>query len=126
MNLVDTDVLIEVQRGRPEALAWFAGLVDPPAVPGFVVMEMVQDARNAVELRQSLRLAAPLRVVWPTAADCERALSDFAGRHLSHGLGLLDALIGATAVGLSATLWTFNTRHYSAVPGLVASVPYSR
>src|ERR1700681_2830906 len=103
MDLVDTDVLIDVQRGHPAALAWFAGLTNLPAVPGFVVMELVQDARNSREVRQALKLVAPLRMVWPTEADCARALSDFAAYHLSHSLGLLDALIAACAVGQSAT-----------------------
>src|SRR3954466_15513310 len=104
MDLVDTDVLIDVQRGHPPALTWFGGLTQLPAVPGFVVMELVQDARNRREVRQALRLTAALEVVWPTEADCIRALSDFSVHHLSHGLGLLDALIAACAVGRSATL----------------------
>ena len=98
MDLVDTDVLIDVQRGHPPALAWFAARTDLPAVPGFVVMELVQDARNAREVRRALKLVAPLQVVWPTEADCARALSDFTAYHLSQGLGLLDALIAACAV----------------------------
>jgi predicted nucleic acid-binding protein len=126
MYLVDTDILIDVQRGHPPALAWFAALTDLPAVPGFVSMELIQDARNGRELRQSLKLVSPLQVVWPTDADCARALADFAAYHLSHGLGLLDALIAACAVGLSATLYTFNEKHYQAVPGLVTSRPYTR
>ena len=99
MDLVDTDVLIDVQRGHPPALAWFAGLTELPAMPGFAVMELLQDARNAQETRQSLKLVAPLRIVWPTEADCNRALSDFTAYHLSHGLGLLDSLIAACAIG---------------------------
>ena len=126
MNLLDTDVLVDVQRGHPPALAWFASLTDLPAVPGFVVMELVQDARNAGEVRQALKLVAPLRIVWPTEADCARALSDFTTYHLSHGLGLLDALIAACAVGLSATLCTFNVKHYQVVPELGTSQPYTR
>ena len=126
MDLVDTDVLIDVQRWHPPALAWFAGLTDLPAVPGIVVMELIQDARNAQEVRGALKLVAPLAVVWPTEADCGRALSDFAAYHLSHGLGLLDALIAACAVGVSATLWTFNDKHYRVVPGLVTAEPYTR
>jgi predicted nucleic acid-binding protein len=51
-------------------------------------------------------------VVWPTAADCQRALIDFIAYHLSHNLGLLDTLIAACAIGVSATLWTFNVKHY--------------
>jgi predicted nucleic acid-binding protein len=47
MILLDTDVLIEFQRGHAPALAWFAGLTELPAIPGFVVMELIQDAFNA-------------------------------------------------------------------------------
>jgi predicted nucleic acid-binding protein len=126
MDLVDTDVLIDVQRGHPPAVAWFGGLTELPGVPGLVVMELVQDARNAREVRQALKLVAPLQIVWPTEADCARALSDFAKYHLSHGLGLLDAIIAACAVGRSATIYTFNVKHYGAVPGLVVAQPYTR
>lgn len=54
MNLVDTDVLIDIQRGHAPAVAWFGGLVELPSVPGLVVMELVQDARNAREVRKAL------------------------------------------------------------------------
>lgn len=126
MDLVDTDVLIDVQRGHPPALAWFAGLTNLPAVPGFVVMELIQDARNSREIRQARKLVAPLKAVWPTETDCGQALSNFTSHHLSHGLGLLDALIAACAVGLSATLFTFNGKHYRIVPGLTTAQPYIR
>ena len=126
MDLVDTDVLIDIQRGHAPALSWFTGLKELPAVPGFVVMELVQDARNAGEVRRALQLVAPLQVIWPTESDCNRALSDFSTFHLSHGLGLLDALIAACGVGRSATLYTFNVKHYSVVPGLLLARPYVR
>ena len=126
MDLVDTDVLIDVQRGHPPAVSWFAGLKDLPAVSGFTVMELVQDAPDARRLREALQLVAPLPVVWPTQIDCGRALSDFAAYHLSHGLGLLDALIAAGAIGQGAMLFTFNAKHYRVVPGLVTAQPYVR
>jgi predicted nucleic acid-binding protein len=122
MGLVDTDVLIDVQRGHPPALAWFAGLTDLPGVPGFVVMELIQDARNAREVRRAMKLVAPLKVEWPTETDCARALPDFVAYHLSHGLGL----IAACAVGRGETLYTFNEKHYRIVPGLVTAEPYTR
>ena len=102
------------------------GLEDVPSVPGLVVMELIQGAEDAKQVREALRLTAPLPIAWPTPADNLRALADFTAFHLSHGLGLLDALIAAVAVGLSAELCTFNDKHYRVVPGLVALQPYTR
>ena len=126
MDLVDTDILNDIQRAHPPAMAWFAGLSQLPLVPGFVAMELVQDARNAREVRKALQLIAPFQIVWPTDADCACALSDFSTFHLSHGLGLLDSLIAACAAGRSATLYTFNVKHYSAVARLATAQPYTR
>ena len=126
MEVLDTDVLIDVQRGHPPALAWFAQLTELPCVPGFVVMELIQDARNSREVEVALKLVAPLQIVWPTAADCTRALDEFSKFHLSHGLGLIDALVAACAVGLSAQLCTFNEKHYRAIPALATFQPYAR
>lgn len=126
MYLLDTDVLIDVQRGHPPAVAWFSSQTQPLAVPGFVAMELIQPARNAREVQKARKLVAPFPIVWPTASDCDRALADFATLHPSHSLGLIDALIAATAVGQNATLCTFNLKHYRVVPGLQLIQPYRR
>ena len=126
MFFVDTGLMIDIQLGHPPALAWFSALTDLPTIPGLVVMELIQDARNATEVRQALKMTAALRVVWPTETECSLALATFTSYHLSHGLGLLDSLIGACAVGQSATLWTFNTKHYQVIPGIVLAQLYTR
>jgi predicted nucleic acid-binding protein len=124
-ELIDTDVLIDVQRGFGAAADWFA--TDPEVgVPGFVVMELVQDARNSDEVQKALALVDGLEVVWPSDAECQTALEEFSTLHLSHGLGLLDALIAATAVGHGGVLNTFNERHYRMFPGLTTVRPYRR
>jgi predicted nucleic acid-binding protein len=124
--LLDTDVLIDVQRGHAPAVTWFAELPEAPSIPGIVKMELIQAARNPGELQSALRLVAHLPVVWPSNADCDRALDHLTQFRLSHGLGLLDALIAATAAGQGATLCTFNVKHYRAVPGLTWQTPYKR
>ncbi len=126
MDLLDTDILIDVQRGHPPAIQWFAGLTELPAIPGYVVMELIQDARDQREVSNALKLVAPFRIVWPNAADCAKALSDFTAHHLGHGLGLIDALIAATARGLDASLLTFNEKHYRVLQDLRTGKPYSR
>jgi len=47
MYILDTDVLIDVQRGYAPAIEWFSNLEELPSVPGFVVMELIQDSQNA-------------------------------------------------------------------------------
>ena len=126
MYLLDTDVLIDIQRGHEPAIAWFSSLTDVPSIPGFVVMELVQDSQNAQQVRKALQLVAPLPVIWASEVDCARALSDFTTYHLSNRLGLLDALIASCAVGRSLTLCTFNVKHYRVVPDLKIAQPYAR
>ncbi len=126
MYLLDTDILIDIQRGYAPALAWFTSLPELPSLPGFVVMELIQDAQNKQQVRKVLQLVAPLPIVWPIEDDCVRALSDFTAYHLSHKIGLIDALIAACAVGRSATLCTFNVKHYRVIPGLSLEQPYDR
>lgn len=126
MYLLDTDILIDIQRGYAPAVDWFSSLDEIPTIPGLVVMELIQDAENKKQVREALKLVAPLPVIWPTETDANRALTDFTAYHLSHNLGLLDALIAASAMGLPATLCTFNVKHYQVVPGLVIEQPYAR
>ena len=123
---MDTDILIDIQRGHKPALEWFSGLEEIPTVPGYVVMELIQGAKNSQQVRQALKMVAPLPIIWPSETDCNRALSDFSIYHLSHSLGLLDALIAVTALGSAAILCTFNAKHYRAVPGLDMEQPYNR
>lgn len=126
MRLLDTDILIDIQRGHDPAVGWFASLDELPSVPGFVAMELYQGAPDARRAQEVEDLLAPLAIVWPSAMDCQRALTDFRALHLSHGLGLLDALIAATAIGQGAALVTFNTRHFSPVSGLTTEQPYPK
>lgn len=124
--MLDTDVLIDIQRGYTPAIDWFSSLAEVPSVPGFVVMELVQDSQNVQQVRKALQLVAPLPMIWATEADCARALLDFTAYHLSNSLGLLDALIAACAVGRGLTLCTFNVKHYRVVPNLLTGQPYAR
>lgn len=73
MILLDTDVLIDIQRNHLPAIQWFRGLTEIPSIPGFVLMELIQDAANSQQVKTVLKLVAPLPVIWPTVFDCNRA-----------------------------------------------------
>lgn len=126
MRVLDTDVLVDLLRFYPPAMSWFASLTDVSLVPGYAVFELLAGCNNALAVQRLRRWLRPFRIYWPTTADCERALQNYARLSLSHSLGILDALIAECAIGLGTPLCTFNVRHFRAVPGLVIQQPYQR
>ena len=125
MILLDTDVAIDLLRGFPPDIAWLQGLgASVLGLPGLVVMELLQGCQNKAEQLKVERFCQPHPLFWPTQADCQRGLADYVTFHLSHGVGLLDVLIGHAAIGLNESLATFNVRHYQVIAGLTTMQPY--
>lgn len=127
MILLDTDILIDILRRYLPAVAWLESLGNEEVLlPGFVVMELLQGCRNKAEQEQMEKTLQAYAVAWPSVETCNEARAVFASVHLSHGLGLLDALIGQTAVALQTPLNTFNQKHYVAIPRLQTVQPYTK
>lgn len=127
MIILDSDVMIDLLRQHPPAVAWLAGLGEEEIIlPGFVVMELLQGCKNKSEQSKVEKALTGVETVWPSPETCHAALAVFARYHLSHSIGLLDALIGQTAVALALPLHTFNRKHYKAIPDLLTVEPYSK
>ncbi|KAF0248812.1 MAG: PilT protein domain-containing protein [bacterium] len=110
MRLLDTDVMIDILRGYLPAVNWLAGLLEVPGLPGFVVMELISGCPNKAEVKK-----------------LQKSLLDvFVKYKLNNGLGIMDALIGECAVGLGATLSTFNLKHFKVIPSLKTEQPYTK
>lgn len=127
MILLDTDVMVDVLRGYGPAIDWLGELRDHEiGVPGLVAMELIQGCQNAREQKQLERTLADYQLYWPDSDDCDRALRSFSTHYLSDNIGLLDALIAETAIGLNADLATFNLKHYRVIKSLRSVQPYKR
>lgn len=127
MVLIDSDVMVDVLRGYPPAIAWLESLGEEEIIlPGFVVMELLQGCGDKAEQREVERRLASCKIAWPPSEACDEALSTFCQYHLSHNLGLLDALIGQLAVTLRLPLHTFNQKHYAVIDGLDTVQPYEK
>ena len=122
--LLDTDVMVDFLRGHAPAVAWLTSYTMPVGIPGLVAMELLQGCLNLAEQQRVERELARFTPYWPTLTDCQRAYRDFAAFRLSDGLGLLDSVIGHTAVGLNEELATFNVKHYGPISGLQTVQPY--
>jgi predicted nucleic acid-binding protein len=127
MIILDSDIVIDFLRRHQPAIDWLITLGDEEiALPGYVVMELIQGCGNKTELRELKMFIADFEIVWPSAETCDKALVVFSEYNLSHNLGLLDALIGQTSIALDLPLHTFNQKHYAVIPGLMTIQPYQR
>lgn len=89
-------------------------------------MELLQGCQNTKEQKKVEKALAAYPLYWGEPQDCDRALKTFATHHLSHNIGLLDALIAETAIGFGAEIATFNVRHYGVLKELKTIQPYQR
>ena len=121
--LVDTDVIIEYLRGSEQAVAFLESLERRPATSVICVAEVLAGARNEAE-QEAIECFLQTFDILPV----DDAVARLGGRYRrtyakSHGTGLADALVAATAANNNLSLVTFNARHY---PMLNALTPYPR
>ena len=127
MNLVDTNVLVDCLRGTIPAQKWLQELAQQPfAVPAVAAMELVMGCRDRADLERIQRFLATFEVIWPEASEFAAAYQLLLNHRLSSGINIPDCLIAATAITRGARLYTFNFKHFRAVPGLDVAHPYSR
>jgi predicted nucleic acid-binding protein len=113
--LIDSDILIEVSRGRDAAiLSRWEELSRSETVPLCSPVTVAELWHGARPQEQKL-LRGLFAVVMCIAIDLE--IGELAGDYLrlyakSHHVELGDALIAATAFLHKAQLWTRNRRHY--------------
>ena len=125
--LVDTDVLIDILRGTPAAHAWLTSMPATTfAIPGVVAMELLIGCRNQAELRRVQQFLNTFTIAWTETVECVRAYELLATHRLTSGLSIPDCLVAAMALVRSATLYTFNLRHFRVIAGLDVQEPYAR
>ncbi len=122
--IFDTDVLIDYLRGLPEARLALDGDRPNSFTSVITVAELYQGVRDGNE-RMALEALVDELVVLDV--DIEIAVSGGLFRQafkLSHGSGLDDCLIAATAERYDLTLKTLNTRHFPMLAKVIA--PYQK
>ena len=119
--LIDTDVLIDFLRGHEEAMSLVAVNSERIVVSSIVVAELYAGVRGGADgAEQGVleRLLALFRVL-----PVDRGIARLGGLYKrdygkSHGVGLADAIIAATATEEDAELMTLNVKHYPMLTGI--------
>jgi hypothetical protein len=125
-GLIDTDVLIDAERGLPDAVAFVASQQAAQGVRISIItaMELAVGCRNGAELGHVRQFLARVTVL-PIDAGISRAARGFVESFcLSHGMQIPDALIAATASQHGLPLYTKNVRHFQMIPQLTVIRPY--
>ena len=116
--LLDTDVLVDFLRGHSKALAFVNAQSDRIILSSIVVAELFAGVRGDAEQVVLEDFISLFRVI-PVDAEIAKTgglyKRDYAR---SHGVGLADSILAATAESENAELKTLNTKHYPMFKGL--------
>jgi predicted nucleic acid-binding protein len=110
--LIDTDVLIDYLRDRAEAVTYLESLTPPLSISAITVAELYAGVRDGAErstLDQFIDSFQIIAIDENIAVRAGLIRRDF-GK--SHGTGLADAIIAATAELQQADLVTLNGKHF--------------
>jgi hypothetical protein len=113
--LIDTDIVIEVLRGRNERVSsrWLF-VSDSSEILLVSPITLTEVRAGAFEREQDAiaNFFAPLTFV-PVDERIGQLAGDYLRRYgKTHGLMIADALIAASAVLSNSALWTRNRKHY--------------
>jgi predicted nucleic acid-binding protein len=116
--LLDTDVLVDFFLGYGKAVTFITALNPRIILPSIVVAELYAGVKGNAEQAALQDFVSLFRVV-PVTAEIGRAgglyKRDF-GK--SHGVGLADAIMAATAEAENEELKTLNINYYPMIKGL--------
>ena len=116
--LIDTDVMVDFLRGYPKAVALVRKQSTRIILSSIVAAELYAGVKDDEELRALDDLISLFRVI-PVSHELARLggllKKDYAK---SHGVGLADAIVAATADTEHTDLKTLNVKHYPMINGL--------
>jgi hypothetical protein len=120
--LLDSCIVIDYLREHPPAVCYIRTLATEPLLSAVTIAEVYVGVRNRAEASR-VEMFVDLFVVLAVDAEIARRGGELRRRFArSHGTGLLDALIAATAQVHGARLVTRNARHFPMLEDLL--VPY--
>ena len=116
--LLDTDVLVDFFRGHSKAVAFVNANSPQIILSSIVVAELYAGVKGVAEQAALDDFISLFRVV-PVSVEIAKAGGLYKRDYgKSHGIGLADAILAATAGAENAQLKTLNTKHYPMLKGI--------
>ena len=121
--LLDSDVLIDISRDKPESIDYVDTLPGPWMISQVSAMELLVGARDKREVAYLDAFLSSYPVVPLSASIGKKAYELLLRYAKSHGLHVFDSLVAATALERGFTLVTKNQRHFAMIGELIVQVP---
>jgi len=116
--LLDTDVLVDFFRGYSKAVAFVNANASRIILSSIVVAELYAGVKGDAEQATIGNFVSLFRVI-PLDVEIAKAGGLYKRDYgKSHGVGLADAILAATAELENAELKTLNIKHYPMLKGL--------
>ena len=116
--LLDTDVLVDFFRGYSKAVAFINANSSRIILSSIVVAELYAGVKGDAEQSTIDNFVSLFRVI-PVGVKIAKVGGIYKRDYgKSHGVGLADAILAATAVVENAELKTLNIKHYPMIKGL--------
>jgi hypothetical protein len=117
--LIDTDVLIDYLRGQPQAVEFLESRTELLLISTMTIAELYAGVRDGKEMETLNELIRAFQVV-----PIYENISIKGGLYRrdygkSHGMGLADAIIAATAELNRVTLVTLNQKHFPMIADIL-------
>ena len=111
-KLLDTDLLIDYLRGHPEAVSFVEANVAEACISAMNIAELYQGVRNGEEQTKLEKMISAMTSLPITSEIAGRGGLFSRDYRPSHGCGLADCLVAATADLHGLRLVTLNAKHF--------------
>ena len=124
-RLLDTSIFVDYLRGNEICKAWLGNsALNDMAYSIVTAAELLAGCRNRREQDLVERELAIYPMIQISGAISLTAWEWYREYHLSHGVGFLDCLIGASAHHYGLIVCTLNDKHFRPLPDLQVERPY--
>ena len=120
MILCDTNILINFFANRPDTIESMKTIgTENVLLSAITVAELYQGMSNKKELQKMRKNIKFYDIIHIDTLISDKMTTLIHDYKLSHGLTIPDALIAATALVYKIPLFTYNTRDFIFIPGII-------
>lgn len=115
---LDTNVIIDILRRKPESLDWLSEQKEPLLITPMVWMEIVAGVRNKKELQPTLDVLNFFQLIYPETQDLDWAMHQQKRlRPIGMAIDIMDYIIASVCFRFATPMYTHNLKHFRPLLG---------